>query len=86
MINPQSSSHPPLTGGSPTNEVELENKRLLHALSNKILPIVVFAELALNRCHDDQLGSQIKKIHAAAEQARDILLQLRHLHTQEIEG
>ena len=84
MTNSQ--SHGPLTGESPVSENEQESKRLLHALSNKILPIVVFAELALVRCQDDQLGSQIRKIHTAAEQARDILLQLRQLHTQEIEG
>jgi hypothetical protein len=52
---------------------------LLHALSNKLLPIVVFAELALRRCEDEQLKRQLEKIHGAAEQARDILVEIRSL-------
>ena len=47
---------------------------LLHSLSNKLLPIVVFSELALRRCEDTQLKPQLEKIHGAAEQARDLLV------------
>ena len=52
---------------------------LLHSLSNKLLPIVVFSELALRRCEDIQLKSQLEKIHGAAEQARDLLGEIRTL-------
>ena len=57
-----------------------KNGKLLHSLSNKLLPIVVFSELALRRCEDEQLKQQLKKIHGAAEQARDILVEIRGLH------
>lgn len=53
---------------------------LLHSLSNKLLPIVVFSELALRRCEDIQLKPQLEKIHGAAEQARDLLVEIRTLH------
>jgi len=52
---------------------------LLHKLSNKLLPIVVFSELALRRCEDTQLRPQLEKIHRAAEQARDLLVEIRTL-------
>lgn len=64
-------------------EIEKESRRLLHSLSNKILPIVVFADLALARCQDEALQAQLRKIHTAAEQAREILLRLRELHAEE---
>ncbi len=57
-----------------------QNGKLLHSLSNKLLPIVVFSQLALRRCEDEQLKRQLEKIHGAAEQARDILLEIRSLH------
>ncbi len=53
---------------------------LLHSLSNKLLPIVVFSELALRRCDDAQLKPQLEKINLAAEQARDLLVEIRTLH------
>ena len=52
---------------------------LLHSLSNKLLPIVVFSELALRRCEDAELKPQLEKIHGAAEQARDLLVEIRSL-------
>ena len=55
---------------------------LLHTLSNKLLPIVVFSELALRRCEDTQLKPQLEKIQAAAEQARDLLIEIRTLQSQ----
>ncbi|MGP0595150.1 hypothetical protein ACTRXD_21730 [Nitrospira sp. T9] len=58
----------------------VQNGKLLHSLSNKLLPIVVFSQLALRRCEDDQLKRQLEKIHGAAEQARDILGEIRSLH------
>jgi len=52
---------------------------LLHSLSNKLLPIVVFSDLALRRCEDAELKPQLEKIHEAAEQARDLLIEIRNL-------
>ncbi len=52
---------------------------LLHSLSNKLLPIVVFSELALRGCEDTQLKPQLEKIHGAAQQARDLLVEIRNL-------
>jgi len=67
--------------GSPSVSTETSSSigTLLHSLSNKLLPIVVFSELALRRCEDSQLKSQLEKIHGAAEQARDILVEIRTL-------
>ena len=48
--------------------------QLLHSLSNKLLPIVVFAELALRQCRADK---QLEKIHGAAGDARDIILEMK---------
>ncbi|MDT3779524.1 hypothetical protein PJI16_18325 [Nitrospira sp. MA-1] len=72
-----STANPPLSV-LPDNTVQ--NEKLLHSLSNKLLPIVVFSELALRRCEDDQLKRQLEKIHGAAEQARDILVEIRSLY------
>jgi len=44
-----------------------------------LLPIVVFSELALRRCEDEHVKQQLEKIHGAAEQARDILVEIRGL-------
>jgi hypothetical protein len=55
---------------------------LLHSLSNKLLPIVVFSELALRGCEDTQLKPQLEKIHGAAEQARDLLVEIRTLRAK----
>ncbi len=57
-------------------------RALLHTLSNKILPIVVFSELSIRRCEDVQLKPQLEKIHAAAEQARDLLVEIRALQRE----
>jgi len=55
---------------------------LLHSLSNKLLPIVVFSELALRRCEDTQLKPQLEKIHGAAKQARDLLVEIRTIQAK----
>lgn len=57
-------------------------RALLHSLSNKLLPIVVFSELAIRRCEDAQLQPQLEKIHRAAEEARDLLVEIRNLQKQ----
>jgi hypothetical protein len=77
MTHQTSSSEKFLLPGS-SYDSSRKNK-LLHSLSNKLLPIVVFSELALRRCEDEQLKQQLEKIHGAAEQARDILVEIRGL-------
>jgi hypothetical protein len=71
-----SSENVPLAGFSGDSS---KNGKLLHSLSNKLLPIVVFSELALRRCEDEHLKKQLEKIRGAAEQARDILVEIRGL-------
>lgn len=67
----------------PVTSGDLSQMRtLLHSLSNKLLPIVVFSELAVRRCEDTQLKPQLEKIHRAAEQARDLLVEIRNLQRQ----
>lgn len=60
----------------------LQMRALLHSLSNKLSPIVVFSELAIRCCEDTQLKLQLEKIHGAAEQARDLLVEIRNLQSQ----
>jgi hypothetical protein len=62
---------------SATNADSASMGTLLHKLSNKLLPIIVFSELAIRRCEDAQLRPQLEKIHGAAEQARDLLVEIR---------
>lgn len=57
----------------------VQQSKLIHSLSNKLLPIVVFSELALRRCQDENLKSQLEKIHGAAGEARDIILEIKKL-------
>ena len=64
---------------SPRETIESAHiETLLHSLSNKLLPIVVFSELAIRRCDDIQLRPQLEKIHGAAKEARDILVEIRN--------
>lgn len=51
--------------------------QLLHSLANKLLPIVVFSELALRQCQDEKVRKQLEKIHGAAGDARDIIQELK---------
>ncbi|MGD9849851.1 MAG: hypothetical protein AB7T38_01155 [Nitrospirales bacterium] len=51
--------------------------QLLHSLANKLLPIVVFSELALRQCQDEKVKQQLEKIHGAAGDARDIIMELK---------
>ncbi|MDH4195765.1 MAG: hypothetical protein OEY80_02175 [Nitrospirota bacterium] len=74
----QSTSPGSVSGPSVPHDSSV-NGKLLHSLSNKLLPIVVFSELALRRCEDEHLKQQLEKIHGAAEQARDILVEIRGL-------
>jgi hypothetical protein len=79
MMTPQSSASENVSVSGFLSDSPNDSK-LLHALSNKLLPIVVFSELALRRCEDEQLKRQLEKIHGAAEQARDILVEIRSLY------
>jgi|GEM_PF-5157253 len=51
--------------------------RTLHSLGNKLLPILVFSELALQKCEDEHIRKQLEKIHHSAVEARDLITQLR---------
>lgn len=77
MTQPSAQSENASLSGSPSDHSK--KGLLLHSLSNKLLPIVVFSELALRRCEDEQLKRQLEKIHGAAEQARDLLVEIRSL-------
>jgi len=65
---------------NPTNGIDSispTQAQLLHTLSNKLLPIVVFTELALRQCQEEQVKQQLKKIQGAAGDAREIIQELR---------
>jgi hypothetical protein len=78
MASPQTSVSQAPTSSSLDDSSSIAS--LLHSLSNKLLPIVVFSELAIRRCDDSHLKPQIEKIHIAAEQARDLLVAIRTLY------
>ena len=50
---------------------------VLHALSNKLLPIMAFSDLGSRRCDDPQLREYFDKIHRAADDSREFIRQLR---------
>lgn len=50
---------------------------ILHALSNKLLPIVAFSDLGARRCDDPELQKYFDKIRQAAEDSRELIIQLR---------
>ena len=51
--------------------------KVLHTLSNKLLPIVAFSDLGFRRCDDPKLREYFDKIRQAAADSRDLLIQLR---------
>ena len=66
------------------NEVELENQfcipkmpKVLHTLSNKLLPIVAFSDLGSRCCEDPKLREYFEKIRLAAADSRELIIQLR---------
>ena len=66
------------SGSTPSAErVSPTQAQLLHSLANKLLPIVVFSELALRQCQDEKVKKQLEKIHGAAGDARDIIQELK---------
>ena len=56
---------------------------MLHSLSNKLLPIVVCSELALKRCSEDQVRTQLEKIQRSANEVRDLITQMRQCSQRE---
>ena len=51
--------------------------RVLHTLSNKLLPIVAFSDLGSRRCEDPTLREYFEKIRQAARDSRELIIQLR---------
>ncbi|GEM_PF-5250681 len=50
---------------------------VLHALANKLLPIMAFSDLGSRRCDDPQLREYFDKIRQAAVDSREFINQLR---------
>ena len=50
---------------------------VLHALANKLLPIMAFSDLGSRRCDDPQLREYFDKIRQAAADSREFINQLR---------
>lgn len=62
--------------GSPTMASPLLT-HALHALGNKLLPVLVFSDLGLRRCQDPQLQEYFEKIRRSADEAREMVDALR---------
>ena len=73
----------------PVHEASIDNLEsisiMLHSLSNKLLPIVVCSELALKRCSEDQVRTQLEKIQRSANEVRDLITQMRQCSQREEE-
>ena len=71
----------------PVHEASIDNLEsisiMLHSLSNKLLPIVVCSELALKRCSEDQVRTQLEKIQRSANEVRDLIAQMRQCSQRE---
>ncbi|GJL66070.1 MAG: hypothetical protein NPIRA05_10410 [Nitrospirales bacterium] len=52
-------------------------RQQIHVLANKLLPITVFAQLALRHCQDPQVMKHLEKINCSAEEARVIVNQIQ---------
>ena len=57
---------------------------VVHALANKLLPITVFSELALRHCEDPRVINELEKIHQAAAEARELIIQIRNVAQLEV--
>ena len=81
MNRPMDNSGSGTSLSTETSNFSMENLEstllLVHSLSNKLLPIVVCTELALRRCNEDQVRPLLEKIQRAANEARDIIAQMR---------
>ncbi|GJL53151.1 MAG: hypothetical protein NPIRA02_02830 [Nitrospirales bacterium] len=56
----------------------------VHVLANKLLPITVFAQLALRHCKDPQVIKYLEKINMSAEEARVIVNQIQQFEEREV--
>lgn len=52
-------------------------EEIFHQLGNKLLPIIVHAELGVHRCQDPNFHRQFEKILRSANEARDLLAKVR---------
>ncbi|WP_447968259.1 hypothetical protein [Nitrospira sp. M1] len=59
-------------------------KQQVHVLANKLLPITVFAQLALRHCKDPQVIKYLEKINVSAEEARVIVNQIQQFEEHDI--
>ena len=79
----------PESGVPSVQEAALDNLEsisiMLHSLSNKLLPIVVCSELALKRCSEDPVRTQLEKIQRSANEVRDLIAQMRQCSQREEE-
>jgi signal transduction histidine kinase len=65
---------------NPSPSLALESlASILHSIGNKLLPILVFSELALRQCEDEKVRRQLEKINHSAEEVRDLVLQLQEM-------
>ncbi len=74
----------------PSNSDDLQERSILyrdqdeirprmHMLANKLLPITVFAQLAVRQCTEPQILKHLEKIQHSAEEARLLVAELQHL-------
>jgi len=56
--------------------------KVLHTLSNKLLPIVAFSDLGSRRCDDPKLREYFDKIRQAADDSRELVIHLRQQFQQ----
>lgn len=56
--------------------------KVLHTLSNKLLPIVAFSDLGSRRCEDPQMRDYFDKIRQAASDSRELIVELRRQFQQ----
>lgn len=68
---------------SPANNERDVLRQQIHVLANKLLPITVFAQLALRHCQDPQVITHLEKINCSAEEARVIVSQIQQFGQNE---
>ena len=66
-----------LSAASQSFEGSIDLPRTLHALANKLLPIVAFSDLGVRNAKDPLLLNYFQKIRHAAGDARDLIVSLR---------
>jgi len=69
---------------SPTTNERDAIQQQIHVLANKLLPITVFAQLALRHCKDPQVMKHLEKINFSAEEARVIVSQIQQFGQNDV--